>query len=171
MKTTLLVATAALAIACGPGATESHNSSEAGAKARAGVADPAKQPDVILTGCLRNADRPDATTGTSGSAGANASRSGSGGSARGAADQMAAGKGALGERFTLTHAKSASADSNPAVASYILDGNMDDLREHVDQQVRVKGTLDAAAANTAGPQRIRVDSVEMVASMCSTQPM
>lgn len=160
MRTTLLIVTAALAMACGPGATESHNSSEAGAKARAGVADPANQPEVTLTGCLRNADRPDAATGTSGNAG---------GSARGAADQMTAGKGSIGERFTLTGAKSATADSNPSTSSYILDGNLEDLRTHVDQQVRVKGRLDAAAANTAGPQRVRVQSVERMAPSCGAQ--
>ena len=82
---------------------------------------------------------------------------------------MAAGRGSPGERFTLTHATSASADSDPAAASYILDGNMEALRAHVNTQVRLTGTLDAAASNTAGPQRIRVQSVERVANSCSQQ--
>jgi hypothetical protein len=183
MRNALLILTTALAMACSRSATESHTSSQAGATARAGVANPTDQPEVTLTGCLRNADRSDAEpTGTAGEAtgrlrteGAPASRAEArpkneraeaGGSARSAADQMNAGKGSIGERFTLTYAKSGSAESSPSAGSYILDGNMSDLRSHVDQQVRVKGTLDAAAANTAGPQRIRVQSVEMIDAAC-----
>jgi hypothetical protein len=48
-----------------------------------------------------------------------------------------------------------------------LDGNMADLRAHVDEQVRVSGTLDATAANTAGPQRVRVASVDTIAESCA----
>jgi hypothetical protein len=40
-------------------------------------------------------------------------------------------------------------------------------RAHVGRQVRVEGELDAAAANTAGPQRIRVVAVERVADTCA----
>jgi len=154
-----LIGATMLAIACGPGASQSHNSSQAGATDRAGVANAGNQPPVTLTGCLRNADRPEVDpatpTGTLG-----------GGSARSASDQMAAGNGAPGERYTLTNAKSESAASSPTSASYILDGNMADLRAHVDEQVRVSGTLDATAANTAGPQRIRVASVDTIAESC-----
>jgi hypothetical protein len=161
MKPTMFatLAAAALITVCCRGANESHNSSQAGATARAGSANPSGQPAVTLTGCLQNADRPDTATGTMGTRGTGSSAS--------AADQMAAGAGSPGERFTLTRAKSASADSNPAAGSYILDGNMESMREHLDQQVRVEGTLDAAAANTAGPQRIRVQRVETIASRCA----
>src|SRR5690349_19989179 len=95
-----LVGATMLAISCRPGASQSHNSSQAGATDRAGCANPGNQPSVTLTGCLRNADRPEADpatpTGTLG------------GSARSASDQMAAGNGAPGERYTLTNAKSES---------------------------------------------------------------
>jgi hypothetical protein len=80
---------------------------------------------------------------------------------------MNAGAGSSGERFTLTHASSASAASNAAASSYILDGNIAALRAHIGEQVRVEGELDAAAANTAGPQRIRVASVQRVADTCA----
>jgi hypothetical protein len=158
MKLIAVLSIAAFAIACG--GSESHNSSQAGASAHAGIANPGYQPAVTLSGCLQNADRPDSDapqpTGSSGR-----------GSAGKAVDEMAAGRGSPGERFTLTDATSASADSDPAAASYILDGNMEALRAHVDKQVRLTGTLDAAAANTAGPQRVRVQSVERVADNCT----
>jgi hypothetical protein len=41
------------------------------------------------------------------------------------------------------------------------------MRAHVDHEVRVKGTLDTGAANTAGPRRVRVDSVEPVGNRCA----
>lgn len=158
MKAILAVGCAALMFACG-GASESHNSSQSGASARAGIAEPGNQPAVTLSGCLQDADRTDSrTAGTTGSAG---------GSAGGAADQMAAGRGSPGERFTLTNATSASAASDPAAGSYILEGNLEALRGQVNKQVRVKGTLDATAQNTAGPQRVRVDSVEATADSCT----
>jgi hypothetical protein len=144
--------------ACGRGADESHNSSQAGATARAGAADAGNQPDVTLVGCLTNADRPSdaAPVGTAGA-----------GSSGGAKDQGAAGRGSIGERFTLTGARSESAASDPAAASYVLDGDLEQLRGHVDQQVRVRGILDAAASNTAGPQRVRVNAVETIAASCA----
>ena len=91
MKRICAVCTAALAIACG--ASESHNSSQAGATARAGQAAPDNQPKVTLKGCLQNADRPQ-MVGTAGS-----DRRGSAGAA---SDQMAAGQGAPGERCRAT---------------------------------------------------------------------
>lgn len=157
MKWMCAVCLATFAAACG-GASESHNSSQSGATARAGIADPANQPKVTLNGCLQNADRPE-TTGTTGTAG--------GGSAGGAADQMAAGKGSPGERFTLTNAKSSSAESDPSAGSYILEGNLEALRGNVNRPVRLTGTLDATAANSAGPQRVRVDSVEPTGETCA----
>jgi hypothetical protein len=154
MKNICAICAAALTMACG--ATESHNSSQSGGAARAGIADPANQPKVTLTGCLQNANRPE-TAGTTGSAG--------GGSAAGAADQMAAGKGAFGERFTLTNATSASGATDPSAGSYLLDGNIEALRGNVNRQVRLTGTLDANYANS--PQRVRVDSVEALGESCA----
>lgn len=144
-------------VACGPGARESHNSSQAGATATAGAANPGNQPTVTLTGCLQDVDQPGEPVGTVGT---------KRGSAGAAADQKAAGAGSPGERYTLTNAKSESVESNPAAASYVLDGNLEDLRAHVNHQVRLTGVLDAAAANTAGPQRIRVRSVESAGKTC-----
>jgi hypothetical protein len=153
MRIYMIAGMAVLALACGPGAQESHNSSQAGATARTGAANPGLQPKVTLVGCLQDMDRPGEPIGTIGT------KPGSSGSA---ADQRAAGAGSPGERFTLTNAKSESAESNPAAASYVLDGNLEDLRQLANQQVRLTGTLDATAANTAGPQRVRVDTVESV---------
>ena len=151
---------AALTAACGPGATDSHNSSQAGATPRGGAEQPAHEQAVMLTGCLQDADRNDeaAAAGTSGSAG----RRGSAGSAT---DQMAAGRGSPGERFTLTHARNGA--GGDVAGSYVLEGNLEALRGHVDREVRVKGTLDTGAANTAGPRRVRVDSVEPVGDRCA----
>jgi hypothetical protein len=150
MKWICAIGVATLAIACG--GSESHNSSQSGATAHAGIANPGSQPTVTLSGCLQNADDPTAGPVAMGSTGQ--------GSAGNATDQRAAGRGSPGERFTLTHAKSLSEASNPAAGSYILDGNLETLRGHVHQQVRVVGKLDPAAANTAGPQRVRVETVE-----------
>ena len=75
MRMTCAIAAAALAVACGPGATESHNSSQSGANA---------------------------------------------------------------------------------------------LRDHVNKQVRLTGTLDVTASNSAGPQRVRVDTVEPIGDRCAT---
>jgi hypothetical protein len=146
---------AALAIGCG--ASESHNSSQSGATARAGLAEPDKQPQVTLTGCLRNADRPE-TVGTSG-----LDKPGS----ADAGDQMAAGRGSPGERFTLTNAKAASGATDPSAGSYLLDGNLEALRKNQGREVRVSGRLDATYANS--PQRIRVDTVEAIADNCQTR--
>src|SRR4051812_26963101 len=94
MKPICAVCTLVLALGCGAG--ESHNSSQAGATERAGIANPGNQPTVTLSGCLQNADRPDASAAQpTGSAGQ--------GSAGAAVDQMAAGRGSPGERFTLTN--------------------------------------------------------------------
>jgi len=150
MKWVCVIGAATLAIACG--GSESHNSSQSGATAHAGIANPGSQPAVTLLGCLQNADDPNAGRVPTGSTGQ--------GSSGNAVDQRAAGQGSPGERFTLTHAKSLSQASDPAAASYILDGNLEALRGHVHQQVRIVGRLDPAAANSAGPQRVRVESVE-----------
>jgi hypothetical protein len=158
---TCAIAAAALAVACGRGATESHNSSQSGATAHAGQAEPGNQPKVTLSGCLQNADNPDA-------AADRPTATGGRGSAGGAVDQMTAGRGSIGERYTLVHATSASGATQPAAASYVLDGNMDALRDHVNKQVRLTGTLDVTASNTAGPQRVRVESVEPIAERCAT---
>ena len=132
MKLMCVIAIATLGAACGPGASDSHNSSQAGASPRGGVAEPNRQQPVTLTGCLQNADKPDATaTGTTGST----ARQRSAG-----ADQLAAGKGSIGERFTLTGAKNESGEGR-AAASYILDGNVEALRGAVNRQVRVTGVL------------------------------
>jgi hypothetical protein len=139
MRIRIVAGMAVLAVACGPGA-----------------ANPRLQ--VTLVGCLQEVDRSGEPVGTIGS---------KPGSAASASDQRAAGTGSPGERFTLTNARSESAESNPAAASYVLDGNMEDLRELANQQVRLTGTLDAIAANTAGPQRVRVDRVESIAARCA----
>jgi hypothetical protein len=147
-------------VACG-GASQSHNSSQAGATEIHGDKVPDQRRSVTLTGCLQNADQP----GTSATTGASAR----GGSATDAADQMAAGQNSPGERYTLTNAASTSGATNPAAGSYVLDGNMPALRDHVNQQVRVTGTLDAGASNAAGPQRVRVSTVEGVAGNCASR--
>src|SRR5215217_7083064 len=154
MKLICAIGVAALAVACG--ASESHNSSQSGATAQAGLAEPGKQPKVTLTGCLVDADKPD-TAGPTGTTGT--------GSAGNASDQIAAGKGSVGERFTLTNAKNTSGATEPAAGSYLLDGNMDALRGNVNRQVRLTGTLDATYANS--PQRVRVDSVEALGERCA----
>ena len=153
MKRICAVCTAALAIACG--ASESHNSSQSGATVRAGQAEPDNQPTVTLRGCLQDADRPQ-TVGTAGS-----DRRGSAGAA---SDQMVAGQGAPGERFTLTNATAVLGATDPAAGSYLLDGNLEALRANVNRLVQLTGTLDATYANS--PQRVRVDSVQALDGDC-----
>lgn len=156
-KTICAIGIATLAIGCG--ASESHNSSESGATKHAGLAERGAQA-VVLSGCLQNADKPDA----------NAPQpvgSGGQGSAGKAVDELAAGRGSIGERYTLLHATSASAATDPSKGSYILEGNMEALRANVNKQVRVKGALDDYSANNGGGQRVRVESVETVSDRCT----
>jgi hypothetical protein len=154
MKPICAICTAALAISCG--ASESHNSSQSGATARTGQAEPNNQPKVTLKGCLQDADRPK-TAGTAGSDGS--------GSAGAASDQMtAAGRGSPGERFTLTYATAVAGATDPSAGSYVLDGNLEALRANVNREVQLTGTLDAAYANN--PQRIRVDSIQALGGSC-----
>jgi hypothetical protein len=156
MKLICMAALAALGVACGPGASDSHNSSQAGASARAGVADANRQRPITLTGCLQNADQPDAAaTGTSGS---NAQQ-------RSGADQLAAGKGSIGERFTLTGAKNEAAKGS-AASAYVLDGNVEALRGNLNRQVRVTGVLDRGTDSPGQSQRVRVDTVDPVGGAC-----
>jgi hypothetical protein len=159
MRLSYLLGVVALSAACG-GASDSHNSSLAGASDRAGAATAEHQRAVTLTGCLQNADRPDgdSATGTSGSATSGSPT---------AAGQTAAGRGSPGERFTLTHvARSGAAGDS---AAYLLEGDLTALRAQLNRQVRVTGSLDVGAANTAGPQRVRVDGVEPVGATCGEQ--
>jgi hypothetical protein len=160
MKTICAISIAAISIACG--ASESHNSSESGATKHAGIAQRGSQ-DVVLSGCLQNADKPDAAASQPVGSG------GSNGSAGKAVDQMTAGRGSIGERFTLTDATSASPATDPAKRSYILEGNLEALRANVNQQVRLKGALDDYSANSGsgGPQRVRVQSVESIGDRCT----
>ena len=144
MKLIYAITLAGFAVACGPGASDSHNSSQSGAAVRGGVANEQRQQSVTLNGCLQNADKPDAggtTTGTSGTAPQRAQGS----------DQAAAGKGSIGERFTLT-------SSGAPATSYILDGNVEALRANQDRQVRVTGMLDRGTLQpigiAAGPRRV-----------------
>jgi hypothetical protein len=158
MRLSYLLGIVVLSAACG-GASDSHNSALAGAAGRAGGATGEHQRAVTLTGCLQNADRPDgdSPTGTSGSAAS--------GSAT-ATGQTAAGRGSPGERFTLTHVANGTAAGESA---YLLEGDLTALRAQVNRQVRVTGSLDVGAANTAGPQRVRVDAVEPVGTSCGAQ--
>ena len=87
----------------------------------------------------------------------------------------ATGPAAKGEVCELLHAWSAGDTSalerlTPIVYEELhrlARRYMEDLRELANQQVRLTGTLDAAAANTAGPQRVRVDRVESIAARCT----
>jgi hypothetical protein len=152
MKLIYAITLAGFAVACGPGASDSHNSSQSGAAVRGGVANEQRQQSVTLNGCLQNADKPDAagtTTGTSGTAPQRAQGS----------DQAAAGKGSIGERFTLT-------SSGAPATSYILDGNVEALRANQDRQVRVTGMLDRGTYSPSESQRVRVESIEAVGGTC-----
>jgi hypothetical protein len=154
MKMFTLSLIAALMAACGR-APDAHGNTPPGAQ----PGESGSHPKVTLVGCLQDVAQPTGVpTGTTGAAS---------GSAGGASDQKAAGAGSPGERFTLTDARSESAASNPRGGSYVLDGNLEALRTHVNQQVRVSGELDATAANTAGPQRIRVMTVESAGGSCT----
>ena len=159
MRLSYLLGVVALSAGCG-GASDSHNSSLAGASGREGGATAEHQRAVTLTGGLRNADRPDgdSATGTSGSPASGIPT---------ASGQTAAGRGSPGERFMLTHVASGAGTAESS--AYLLEGDLTALRAQVNRQVRVTGSLDLAAANTAGPQRVRVDAVEPVGATCGEQ--
>jgi hypothetical protein len=71
-------------------------------------------------------------------------------------------------------------------ATYVLDGKSDDLRPHLNHQVRITGRLDTSSTGasrtgtttststsgtspTQNAQRLRVESVQMVASTCPSR--
>jgi hypothetical protein len=76
------------------------------------------------------------------------------------------------DQFVLTNAKRPAADASAAPTGqlYILEGEKDELRQHVGQQVEVIGEpQEAKDANDASAQRIDVESVRMIAQNCSAQ--
>jgi hypothetical protein len=64
------------------------------------------------------------------------------------------------DRFVL-------ADANtPAGSLYVLDGDKDELRQHVGHQVEVTGKLEDTSTTT-GPRPFDVDSLKMIAATCA----
>ena len=78
-------------------------------------------------------------------------------------------EGVAADQFVLANAKTPAQSADPAGSTgplYILDGNKDEFRQHLSQQVEVIGELkDSSAAGS--PQHFDVDSVRMIAASCS----
>lgn len=82
-----------------------------------------------------------------------------------------------------TTSSSATGTSGSATGTtYLLDGSAVDLKAHVNHQIQVTGKLEASSSSTTSTtgaasssssamsmQKIKVDSVKMVASTCSAQ--
>jgi hypothetical protein len=78
------------------------------------------------------------------------------------------GAAANADQFVLANAKTPAQSADPNASTgplYILDGNKDEFRQHVSQQVEVTGELKDSAAGS--PQRFDVDSVRMIAATCA----
>jgi len=73
------------------------------------------------------------------------------------------------DQFVLADAKMPAAASNEPGRLYVLDGQKDELRQHVGQQVEVigeaKGSSDSPDQGNA--QRFEVESVKMIAERCA----
>ncbi len=117
---------------------------------------------ITVTGCVQN---------TAASAAANAPSS-----------AAVAGAPAVAPHYVLTNAKmgTEAATSSGAVGTsgtmdtrYELDGEEKDSSSHLNQQVEIRGTLDASSTSGAGAAgvkatpKLKVDSVKMVAAACS----
>lgn len=78
-------------------------------------------------------------------------------------------EGVAPDQFVLANAKTPAQSADPAASTgplYILDGNKDELRQHLSQQVEVIGELKDSSA-PGSPQRLDVESVRMIASSCA----
>jgi len=101
----------------------------------------------------------------------------------GSREPNAASRSAEGvDRFVLANAippGSASSDSSSSATAstgplYMLEGKTDELRTHVGQQVEITGKPDdnrssSSDANQPNAQRIKVESVRMIAEHCATR--
>jgi hypothetical protein len=76
------------------------------------------------------------------------------------------------DRFVLANAKmpgSATSANDATRPLYVLDGDEDELRQHVGQQVEVTGKPeDDADASQGNARRLEVESVRMIAMNCAT---
>lgn len=65
-------------------------------------------------------------------------------------------------RFVL-----ADTSSGSAAPLYVLEGKKDELRQHLSQQIEVKGKVeDSSASTTSNPKRLDVNSVKVIAETC-----
>jgi len=148
---------AAITIACGGDAAKTAQQSSADNKATA-------QGSITVAGCLARADEMPGSIGTSGSGSTPTNPPASGAST--------ATPPAGTERFVLRQAQPSGASASSAVgtsgsgSSYMLEGDVAELRNHAGQQVEVLGRVDALASD-AGGQRLIVTSVRTIADTCA----
>jgi hypothetical protein len=65
-------------------------------------------------------------------------------------------------RFVLADTSSAS-----AAPLYVLEGKKEELRQHLSQQIEVKGRLaDTSTSTTSNPKRLDVNSVKVITETC-----
>jgi len=131
------------------GSPASQGQAPAAGEQQPAVRTPAAPAKMVISGCIQNA--PAATAATTGG-GAPA---------------------ALSAKFVLANAKAAAgaAGAAPVAARYQLDGEEKAVSTHLNHQVEITGTVQAAAlttpgAGTGGPM-LKVESVKMVADKCS----
>jgi len=138
---------AAIAIACGGDAAKTAQQSGADNKATA-------PGNITVAGCLARADEMPGSVGTSGNASTAPPPAGT-------------------ERFVLRQAQPGGASSASSAvgtsgsgSSYMLEGDLAELRAHAGQQVEVLGRVDAGASDANG-QRLIVTSVRTISDTCA----
>jgi hypothetical protein len=136
---------AAVAIACGG---DTAKTAQQGADNKATAAG-----NITVAGCLARADEMPGSIGTAGGASTAIPPAGT-------------------ERFVLRQAQPTGASSASSAVgtsgsgSYMLEGDLAELRNHAGQQVEVLGHIDAAASDASG-QRLIVTSVRTLSDTCA----
>ena len=149
---------AAITIACGGDAAKTAQQSGTNNKATA-------QGNITVAGCLARAEEMPGSIGTSGGGSSPATNPPASGTS-------AAAPAAGTERFVLRQAQQSGASASSAVgtsgsgSSYMLEGDLAELKNHAGQQVEVLGRVDSAVSDPSG-QRLIVTSVRTIADTCA----
>lgn len=70
----------------------------------------------------------------------------------------------------VTVGSDARSDPSQSGSSYRLEGETNELSQHVNHQVEVTGRLESGTQNSSsGGQRLRVESIRMISSSCSSK--
>ena len=143
MKTMWIVGIAVCAMSAGAAAqnTTTPGSQSTPGSQTPGSTTPQSGSRISVIGCVQRADERNATaTGTSGAAGSSSSTAG---------DRFVLVNAHMGSAVSTKSGSSTPLATADSGSSYLLSGNVSDLRNHVGQQVQVVGRLDPSPSGSA----------------------